>query len=153
MRAAGRIENSLNLGLLLLLGLLWGMPYALTKATLATIPPLMAVAARVALAAAVLWIVVWIVGRKQPQRLDCIPRLFVQGSVACLIPHTLIAFGQQTVDSALAAILNSMTPFFVCIIGVAYVQQERLTAGRWFGASVGLVGVVLVAGVNALAGI
>ena len=152
MRADGRIESLLNLGLLLLLGLLWGMPYALTKVALATIPPVTMVAARVASAAAVLWIVVWIVGRKQPQRLDCIPQLFVQGVVGCLIPHTLIAFGQQTVDSGLAAILNSMTPLFVCLIGIAYIQQERLTAGRWFGASVGLVGVVMVAGVNALAG-
>jgi drug/metabolite transporter (DMT)-like permease len=153
MRADGRIESSWNLGLLLLLGLLWGMPYALTKVALATIPPVTMVAARVALAAAVLWIVVWIVGRKQPQRLDCIPRLLVQGAVGCLIPHTLIAFGQQTVDSALAAILNSMTPLFVCLIGITYIRQERLTAGRWFGASVGLVGVVMIAGVNALAGI
>src|SRR5262245_59192499 len=108
MRADGRIDSSFNLGLLLLLGLLWGMPYALTKIALATIPPITMVAARATVAAAVLWIVVWILGRKHPQRLDCIPRLLVQGGIACLIPHTLIAFGQQTVDSALAAILNSM---------------------------------------------
>ena len=151
MPADDKAASALNIGLLLLLGLLWGMPYALTKVALATIPPITLVAARVALAAAALWIVVWIAGRKRPQRLDCVPRLFIQGCVGCLIPYTLIAFGQQTVDSALAAILNSMTPIFVCLIGLACIRHERLTAGQWFGAMAGLVGVVMVAGISALA--
>ena len=41
--------------LLMLLGFLLGIPYALTKITLATIPPITMVAARVSLAAIVLW--------------------------------------------------------------------------------------------------
>src|SRR5437870_8128256 len=96
--------------LLLLLGILWGIPYALTKIALETIPPITLTAARVSLAAAALWIVAILLGRKLPQRWDFVGRLFIQGAVACVIPYTLIAFGQQSVDSALAAILNSTTP-------------------------------------------
>src|SRR5712692_5143889 len=47
----------LELGLLLLLGILWGIPYALTKIALETIPPITLTAARVSLAAVALWIV------------------------------------------------------------------------------------------------
>ena len=152
MRTGYEFPGSLNLSLLLLLGLLWGMPYALTRISLTTMPPLTLVAARSALAAAALWIVVGIVKRKRPLRLNCIPRLFIQGCVGCFIPYALIAFGQQTVDSSLAAILNSMTPLFVCLIGVC-TRPERLTAGRWLGTTAGLVGVMMIAGVGALGGI
>jgi drug/metabolite transporter (DMT)-like permease len=106
MRTDCGSNSSLNLGLLLLLGLLWGMPYALTKISLATMPPLTLVAARASLAAAALWIVVAITGRKRPLRRNSIPSLFIQGCVGCSIPYALIAYGQQTVDSALTGILN-----------------------------------------------
>jgi drug/metabolite transporter (DMT)-like permease len=149
----GKAPSALNLCLLLMLGLLWGMPYALNKVALTTIPPITLVAARITLAAATLWIVVLIGGCKKPERRDFIPQLLVQGCFACLIPHTLIAFGQQSVDSALAAILNSTTPLYVCLISLGWNRRERLTAGRWFGAIIGLAGVVMIAGAGALAGI
>src|SRR5256712_8763117 len=128
-------------GLLLLLGILWGIPYALTKVALATIPPITLTAARVSLAAAALWIMAILLGRKLPQRWDFAGRLFVQGGVACVIPYTLIAFGQQSVDSALAAILNSSTPLFVCLISVMWTRHEPMTLGRLSGAMIGLGGV------------
>src|SRR5438094_5069391 len=129
-----------EIALLALLGLLWGMPYALTKIALATIPPVTLVAARVALAAAVLWIIVLFMGCKIPARRDFVGGLFVQGCVGCAIPYGLIAIGQQSVDSALAAILNSTTPIFVFLISLAWTRQEPLTAGRLFGVTTGLGG-------------
>jgi drug/metabolite transporter (DMT)-like permease len=54
-------------GLLLLLGGLWGIPYALTKLSLETIPPITLTAARISLAAGVLWGAVVILGRRFPQ--------------------------------------------------------------------------------------
>jgi drug/metabolite transporter (DMT)-like permease len=143
----------LEIGLLALLGLLWGMPYALTKIALVTIPPVTLVAARVAVAAAVLWIVVVFMGCKIPARRDFVGRLFVQGCVGCVIPYTLIAIGQQSVDSALAAILNSTTPIFVFLISLAWTRHEPLTAGRLFGVTTGVGGVVLIAGASALTGL
>src|SRR5262249_1670363 len=107
MHPDGKPVPVLEFGLLLLLGILWGIPYALTKIALETIPPITLTAARVALAAVALWIIAILLGRQLPRRWDIARRLFIQGAVACVIPYTLIAFGQQSVDSALAAILNS----------------------------------------------
>src|SRR5712691_3887644 len=140
-------------GLLLLLGLLWGIPYALTKIGLETIPPITLTAARVSLAAAALWIVAILLGRKLPRRWDFAGHLFIQGCVACVIPYTLIAFGQQSVDSALAAILNSSTPLFVCLISVMWTHHEPITFGRLSGVIVGLGGVVVIAGASAILGL
>jgi drug/metabolite transporter (DMT)-like permease len=70
-----------------------------------------------------------------------------------VVPYTLIAFGQQTVESGLAAILNSTTPLFVCIIGVVWTHHEPMTSRRIFGATIGFAGVVAIAGASALLGL
>ncbi len=140
-------------GLLLLLGILWGIPYALTKLALSSIPPITMVAARVTLAALVLWLVVFFRRKVAYDWRQCIGPLFFQGAVACAIPYTLIALGQQTVDSALAAVLNSTTPLFVCLIGVVWLRQDAPSAERWVGVALGLGGVVIVAGTSALLGL
>lgn len=139
--------------LLMLLGFLLGIPYALTKITLATIPPITMVAARVSLAAIVLWILVFALKCKLPKRKGLIPRLFIQGCLACILPYTLLAFGQRSVDSALAAILNSTTPLFVCLINLMWARHETLTFGRLLGVSLGLVGCILITGASALSGL
>jgi drug/metabolite transporter (DMT)-like permease len=136
--------------LMLLLGVLWGIPYALTKISLATIPPLTLVAARVAIAATALWIIAFSQGIKIPTQRSLVGRLFVQGCIGCVIPYTLIAFGQQTVHSALAAILNSTGPLFVCLINLVWMRREPQTFGRLMGVGIGLAGVILIAGASAL---
>jgi drug/metabolite transporter (DMT)-like permease len=149
----GKRGNLFEFGLLVLLGILWGIPYALTRISLSTIPPMTLVAARVSIAAATLWIIVAILGYKIPERRDFIARLFVQGCIGCSLPYTLIAIGQQSVDSALAAILNSTTPIFVCLITVSGTRHEPITLGRLLGMTVGLGGVIVIAGANALVGL
>jgi len=136
--------------LLLLLGFLWGIPYALTKISLATIPPLTLVMARVVIAAIVLWAVALSQGIKVPRQQWLVGRLFVQGCIGCVIPYTLITFGQQSVHSALAAILNSTGPVFVCLINLMWLRREPETSGRVIGIAIGLGGVILIAGASAL---
>src|SRR5262249_14016367 len=148
-----KMASRLEIALLALLGLLWGMPYALTKIALATIPPVTLVAARVALAAAVLWIIVLFMGCKIPARKNFVRELFVQGCLGCAIPYGLIAIAQQSVERARGAFLNSPTPVFVFLISLAGTRHEPLTAGRIFGVATGLGGVVLIAGASALLGL
>ena len=46
------------------------------------------------------------------------------------LPFFLIAWGQQYVDSGLAAILNSSAPLFTALLAVAFVVLDLLTPGR-----------------------
>lgn len=140
-------------GLLLLLGVLWGLPFALTKISLETIPPITLTAARVSLAAAALWTIALYSRQEFPRSWELIGRLFMQGILACVIPYTLIAFGQRSVDSGLAAILNSTTPIFVCLISLVWTNHEPVTFSRLSGALVGFIGVVLIVGAIALLGL
>lgn len=152
MRSQAPKVLSLELALVLLLGLLWGSPYALTKIALVTIPPVTLVAGRVALAAAVLWLVVLVRRKQVPATWGFAGRVFIQGTITCVIPYTLIAIGQQTVDSGLAAILNSTIPFIVCVICVSWLH-EPVTPRRIFGVALGFGGVVGIAGASALFGL
>jgi drug/metabolite transporter (DMT)-like permease len=150
MDGTDKSPSSVDYGLIVLLGILLGIPYALTKISQTTIPPLTGVAARVALAAVVLWIYVFTTKVKISTLKGCVPRLLVQGCISCAIPYTLIAYGQTSVNSALAAILNSTTPLFVCVISLLWTRHESMTIGRSVGVSAGLAGVVLIAGSNSL---
>lgn len=149
MTTSGKAK-SFEFALLILLGFLWGIPYGLTKISLTTIPPMTLTAVRVLLAAAVLWLIVFVSGCKLPARREFIPRLLMQGCISCVVPYTFIAFGQQTVPSALTAILNSAGPLFVCLISVMWTRHEPTTFGRLFGIAMGLGGVTLVFGAGAL---
>jgi len=156
MSGAPRAAPSGNLfefALLILLGILWGVPFALTKISLTTIPPITLVTARVLIAAATLWMIIGLSGYKIANPKGLIGRLFLQGVITCVLPYTLIAYGQQSVDSALAAILNSTAPLFVCLISVIWIRNEPVTRERLFGVTIGLGGVVLIAGASALAGL
>jgi drug/metabolite transporter (DMT)-like permease len=138
---------------LLLLGILWGIPYALTKISLETIPPVTLTAARVSLAAVTLWIISAVLGRGFPLRPDRVARLFIQSCVTCVVPYTFIALGQQSVSSGLTAILNSTTPLFVYLISLTWTHHETMSFQRLSGLLVGLTGVVLIAGASALLGL
>lgn len=153
MPTASKQTSAADYALLVLLGILLGAPYALTKISQLTIPPLTGVTARVALAATALWIVVFASKVKLNTLKEYAPLLLVQGIISCAIPYALIACGQQSVDSALAAILNSTTPVFVCVISFLWTRHEQLNCERLFGISVGLAGVVMIAGTNSLHGL
>ena len=139
-----------EIGFLFVLGLLWGVPFALTKVSLESMPPITLTAARVSLAAATLWAVVIWLKCEIPVRRAFFARLWLQAAVGCAIPYVLIAWGQRSVDSGLAAILNSSTPLFVYLVSALWTHHESTSVGRLTGAVIGLVGVVLVVGANAL---
>src|SRR5580700_7153098 len=137
MDESSRTASQVDYGLLVLLGILLGIPYALTKISQTTIPPLTGVAARILLAAIVLWAFVFTSKTKLSMPGSCVWRLFIQGFISCVIPYTLIAYGQTTVNSALAAILNSTTPLFVCVVSLLWTRHESLSPGRLVGVWVG----------------
>jgi drug/metabolite transporter (DMT)-like permease len=152
MHAENKTPAFLEITLLLLLGVLWGIPYALTKIALTTIPPITMVAGRVTLASVALWAFVLVKGCKLPTGSVIVERLVIQGLLGCVIPYTLIAFGQQSVGSALTSILNSTAPLFICLISIMSAGQETVTSRLIVGVTIGLGGVVMITGSSALAG-
>lgn len=63
-----------------------------------------------------------------------------------------IGLGQQYVDSGLASVLNSTTPIFVFFITLFFTRHESTGALKLVGACLGVVGVILIVGIDAVNG-
>lgn len=143
----------LEFALLGLLAGLWGSSYLFIKVALATIPPLTLVAMRVAIAAALLLVVMHAQGVRLPREGRTWRLLFIQAFFNSIASWTVLAWGQQYVDSGLAGVLNSTSPIFVLFIALLFIRSEAVNRWQLAGAMLGLVGVVLTVGTDVLRGL
>ena len=142
-----------NWSLLSALVAMWGSAFMFMKIGVATVAPATLVASRVGLAAAVLYVVMRARGLALPpwgRRWLAIAALAILGN--CL-PFYLIAWGQQYIDSALAGILISIMPLATLVLAHFFVAGERMTTPRVLGFTTGFLGIVVLMGPAALAGI
>lgn len=146
---AGRFTD---LALLLLLATLWGGSYSFIKIGVETIPPVTLIAARTLLAGAILLGVLRWRGLRLP-RDGATWRLFlVQACLNSVVPFTLIAWAERSVEAGLATILSSTSPIFVVVLGLLAGTGERLSLLKLAGIASGLAGTLLIVGTEAMAG-
>jgi len=145
---------AIEVGLLLLLSLIWGSSFTLIKLAVATIPPFTMVAARVAIAAMLLILIATAQGHALPRGQSVWAALFVQGLLQSALPFTLISWGEMHIASGLAGVLNATPPMFVLAIAVMTGRGRQTIGGRKIvGVALGLAGVALTMGIDALSGI
>lgn len=89
--------------LLCFLALLWGSSYLLIKVAVETIPPIKLIATRVFIAAIFLSVIVIWKGERLPRDGKTWRLLLVQSFLTSIRAWTVLAWGQQFVDSALAS--------------------------------------------------
>ncbi len=146
-------DRRIEFALLGLLALFWGSSYVVAKAALAEIPPLTLVAARVSVAAIFLLLVLALRGERLPRGRRTWAALLVQAVCNSIGAWTILAWGQQHIDSGLAAVLNSTSPIFAYFIALVWAQDEGVHPRRLAGALIGSAGVAAIVGVEALDGI
>ncbi len=139
--------------LLGLLALLWGSSYLFLKIAVTEIPPFTLIAMRVSIAAVFLLVVVFLRGDRMPRDARTWWMLLVLSMLNSIAAWTILAWGQQYVDSSLASVLNSTAPVFVFFITLFVTKHEVVSPLKLGGALLGLVGVVLIVGTQALNGI
>jgi len=139
--------------LLGLLAMLWGSSYLFIKVAVSEIPPITLIAFRVTVAAIFLFAVLSWKKEQLPRDRKTWRMLLVQSFFNSIGAWTLLAWGQQYIDSGLASVLNSTSPVFVFLF-TALVTRHEVTSGlKLFGAFLGLLGVTLIVGVDVLAGL
>jgi drug/metabolite transporter (DMT)-like permease len=72
--------------------------------------------------------------------------LVVLGFANNALPFTLIAWGQQHIDSGVAAIANAPVPIFVALLAIKFRPSERVSGLRLVGVALGFLGVGVLAG-------
>jgi len=93
--------------------------------------------------------------RRSLPSLKATPRIWLSavgmGALSNALPFTLLAWSQQYVTSGFAGISVAMVPLFTLVLAHFFLQGERLTARRVVGFALGLTGVVMLIGTDALA--
>lgn len=147
---AGRFAD---LALLLVLATLWGGSYSFIRIGVETIPPLTLIAARTLLAGAILLVVIRWRGLRLPRDLATWRLFLVQACLNSVLPFTLIAWAERSVEAGLATILSSTSPIFVVLLTCLSGTVERLSRLRLAGIAAGLAGTLLIVGVQAISGV
>jgi drug/metabolite transporter (DMT)-like permease len=70
--------------------------------------------------------------------------LFLLGVTNIAIPFFLIAWGEQSIDSSVASILDSTVPLFTIIIAHFLVSDDKMTISKISGLLIGFVGVFVL---------
>jgi drug/metabolite transporter (DMT)-like permease len=72
-------------------------------------------------------------------------RIFaVLGLFNVAIPFVLITWGEKSIDSAVAAILNATVPLFTVILAHLFLADDKITMPKITGLLIGFLGVVLL---------
>src|SRR3954447_16863591 len=112
-----------ELALLLLLATLWGASYSFIKLGVATIPPITLIAARTLIAGMLLLAIMRWRGLGLPKDVATWRRFLFQACLNSVVPFTLIAWAERSLDAGLAAILNSTSPIFTFLLTVAMTRH------------------------------
>jgi drug/metabolite transporter (DMT)-like permease len=139
--------------LLLALSTVWGASYSFIKVGVETIPPVTLIAGRTLIAGILLIALMRILGIALPRDGATWRKFMFQACLNSVVPFTLIAWAEQTVDASAATILNSTGPVFTFLMTWGWTRHEATSSLKLFGVIAGLGGVVLIVGVEALGGI
>jgi drug/metabolite transporter (DMT)-like permease len=132
--------------LLVLLSILWGGSFFFAKVALAELGPFTIVFFRVALAALALNVVAAALGQSLWRAGMPWGQLLVMGALNNALPFSLIFWGQTTITSGLASILNATTPLFTVAVAHLLTRDERMTVRKLVGVLAGLAGVAVLIG-------
>jgi drug/metabolite transporter (DMT)-like permease len=139
--------------MLVLLSMLWGGSYFFVEIALTEWSPLLIVGVRVVIASVVIWAIVLAAGLPVPRSLSAWAAFFWMGLLNNIVPFLLIVWGQKEIESGLAGILTAAAPIFSVIVAGVWLKDEPVTRPRLFGAVLGLIGVAVLIGPKALAGL
>jgi drug/metabolite transporter (DMT)-like permease len=127
-----------------LLSAFWGSSYLFIRIGIRDLTPLALVSLRLTIGALVIMAIS--LARRQPMRLPpgAFPLLVLLATINTTIPFLLISWGEVSVPSGLASVLNSTVPIFSVLIAGAVLHDEPVTIPKIGGVVIGFAGVILL---------
>ncbi|MEZ5857136.1 MAG: DMT family transporter [Hyphomicrobiaceae bacterium] len=138
--------------LLVMLSVLWGGSFFFSKVALQELPTLTVVLLRVGIAACALALYLKATGLAFPTSTSVWLAFAGMGVLNNLIPFSLLVWGQTSIASGLASILNAMTPVFSLVIAHFLTTDEKMTPNKLAGIGFGIAGVAVLIGHDAISG-
>ncbi len=126
------------------LALLWGSSFLWIKFALQAFSPGQIAIGRILLGTAVLVIMCYSGRQRLPRERKVWLQLIFAAFFGNALPFFLFGFGEQTVDSGVAGVLNATTPLWALLIGVLMRQERKLFSLRMLGLVLGFAGTLLI---------
>jgi drug/metabolite transporter (DMT)-like permease len=126
----------------ILLGAVWGSSFLWIKIAVQEIGPILLVALRLLFGILALLVVVAYSRPKWPRQRRVWINLAMLGLINNALPYALISWGEQYIDSGVAAVLNSTTPLFTMIVAHLFLTDDRMTRQRVLSLLMGFAGIV-----------
>ena len=105
-----------ELALLVALATFWGASYSFIRLGVATIPPITLIAGRTSIAGVLLLAMMRGAASSLPRDAATWRQFLFQTGINSVIPCTLVAWGERSIDAGLATILNSTSPIFAFLL-------------------------------------
>lgn len=148
-----KINMTTELALLGVLAVLWGASYSFIKVGVETIPPVTFIAGRTLIAGGILLALLRWRGLAMPRDAATWRRFMFQACMNSVVPFTMIAAAERTIDAGLATILNATSPIFTFLLTALITRHEPVTTRKLFGVGAGIAGICLIVGTQALGGL
>jgi drug/metabolite transporter (DMT)-like permease len=128
----------------ILLGLIWSTSFLWIKIGVQEIGPMALVAFRVLFGAVTALAIAMVQKVQWPRDAKTWRNFAILGAASLAIPFFLISWGERTIDSAVASILNATVPLFTILIAHVWLNDDKITVQKALGLLVGFGGVVVL---------
>ncbi|MCD8512907.1 MAG: DMT family transporter [Nitrincola sp.] len=136
--------------LLFSLAMIWGSSFALTSIVLRELSPASVVFLRNLFACCLLFPLALLLRRPLPKGTRLGLFILAMALIGNALPFTLISWGQQRIDSALAGILMAVMPLVTIILAHFFIADEPLNKQKLTGFFIGFLGILVLIGPSAL---
>lgn len=130
--------------------LCWGSQYVVSKAALATIPPVTLLLLRYAVATPTLLALLRLRGALRPVRRADLPTILAIGMTGYFASFCLQMLGIDRLSGSVSSLLGAMNPIFIPILAAVFLG-ERITPAKVLCVAVSMTGVVVIVGVGGTA--
>lgn len=137
--------------LLFLISAIWGSSFLFIKIGVTDLPAVPFTTLRLALGAAVMLALAWYTREKVFGIGLPWPTIWFSGLLGNALPFVLIGWGEERIDSGLAAILMAVAPLATVVLAHIYTHDDRLTFGKVAGVVLGTFGILVLMGPSRLA--
>lgn len=148
-----RPMNTREWTLLFAVAIFWGSAFFFVAVAVKELPPLTLGAIRLMLGGSLLTAILYATGGRLPTQPHVLRWYFVVALVNSLAPIYLLSWGQQYIGAGLTAILNGAVPLVTLFVAHILTREEKLTGAKLLGTLVGLAGIVVMVGLDALKGL
>lgn len=133
-----------DFGRLLLVSAVWGSSFICNSLALPDFSPLAIACWRIVLASVIILFICQRLSLNIPRDINTVLLFSCIGILNSIVPFTLIGWGQQTVNSAITALLIATSPFVTLLLSHFMTSDDRFNRNRFLGLLVGFLGVALL---------